>query len=57
MKSKISLYDGCIENNKQYLLEEWDYEKNELTPKDYAPKRQIKYGGNVIIVVMNGKHI
>lgn len=42
MKSKQSLYDWCIENNKQYLLEEWDYEKNELTPKDYAPKRQIK---------------
>lgn len=37
---KKSLYDWCIENGKEYLLKEWDYAKNELTPKDYTPKKQ-----------------
>ena len=25
----------CIENNKQYLLEEWNYNKNKKNPEDY----------------------
>lgn len=30
----------CKQNNKQYLLTEWDYEKNELNPEDYFPKSE-----------------
>ena len=30
-----SLYDYCKQNNKEHLLQEWDYEKNNnVTPKD-----------------------
>lgn len=32
-----SFYEWCIENNKQELLGEWDYEKNiHITPKDLS---------------------
>lgn len=31
-----SLYDWCVENNKQYLIDEWDYKKNQLSPKEVA---------------------
>ena len=38
-----TLYDYCKENNKEYLLNEWDYSKNgNLTPKDvtaYSKKK------------------
>ncbi|MCK2017951.1 zinc-ribbon domain-containing protein [Peribacillus frigoritolerans] len=38
-----SFYDWCIENNKQDLLGEWDYEKNILTtPKDIGYGSQKK---------------
>jgi hypothetical protein len=40
-----SLYDFCKENGKEFLLEEWDYEKNEelgLTPKNIGPKSSKK---------------
>lgn len=30
-----SFYDWCLENNKQYLFDEWDSDRNSLTPKDY----------------------
>ena len=31
----ISLQEYCIENHMEYLLDEWDYEKNgSLTPKN-----------------------
>ena len=30
-----SLYFWCVKNNKEYLLEEWDYERNKyFTPKE-----------------------
>ena len=36
-----SLYDFCIENeDKKYLLDEWDYDKNEKSPKEFT------YGSN-----------
>ena len=32
-----SLYEYCLKNeDKKYVLNEWDYEKNELTPKDIS---------------------
>ena len=46
-KSKIkinSLYCWCIENHKEQLLKEWDYEKNgNVTPKDIAKASNIKF--------------
>lgn len=39
-----SLYDFCIENNRERLLEEWDYEKN----KDIAPKTITKYSSKKV---------
>lgn len=34
---KKSFYDWCIENSKEHLLSEWDYEKNKnLEPKDIS---------------------
>lgn len=30
----------CKQNNKQFLLEEWDYEKNVSNPEDYFPKSE-----------------
>ena len=35
-----SFYDWCIENDRQDVLERWDYETNQLSPKD------INYGTN-----------
>ena len=32
----------CISNQKIYLLEEWDYEKNEIQPTQVMPKTQKK---------------
>lgn len=31
-----SLFDWCHENNTLYLLDEWDYDKNEKTPKEVS---------------------
>ncbi len=37
LKPENSLYNWCIENHKEFLLKEWDYEKNgTITPKDVA---------------------
>lgn len=33
----MNFKEWCIENNKQILLKEWDYEKNELGPSEYSP--------------------
>ncbi|MBD5453934.1 MAG: hypothetical protein HDR30_06450, partial [Lachnospiraceae bacterium] len=30
----------CKQNGKQFLLEEWDYEKNVSNPEDYFPKSE-----------------
>lgn len=35
-KNKKTFYDWCIENNELIYLENWDYEKNAKTPKDYS---------------------
>ena len=37
-KKKMSFYEWCIENNKRYLLKEWNTEKNgNKTPHDFSP--------------------
>lgn len=34
---KNDLYTWCIQNNKQYILEEWDIDSNdELKPEDFT---------------------
>ena len=39
----VSLYDYCKQNNKEYLLQEWDYELNiDLDPKILLPKSNKK---------------
>ena len=39
-----SLYCWCIENHKEKLLEEWDYENNgNVTPKDIAKASNVKF--------------
>ena len=39
-----SLYYWCIENHKEKLLEEWDYENNgNVTPKDIAKASNVKF--------------
>ena len=40
IKGKEDLVTWCKQNNKDYLLTEWDYEKNELEPEDYFPKSE-----------------
>lgn len=37
MKPKRSLYDWCIENNRQDILSEWAKDLNGVTPYDVAP--------------------
>lgn len=34
MSFKMSLYDWCIENNREDILKEWDYTRNIKTPKE-----------------------
>lgn len=36
MALKMSLFDWCMENDKQYLLDEWNYDKNEFLIPDYV---------------------
>lgn len=36
MALKKNLFDWCMENDKQYLLDEWDYDKNEFLIPDYV---------------------
>ena len=36
LKNGKSLYKWCIENNRQDVLDRWDYEKNGCTPKDVS---------------------
>lgn len=44
MEENKSFYDWCIENNHQEILDAWDYEKNEDTPKDLGAKsKKIRY--------------
>lgn len=41
-KSK-SFYDWCVENNKQDLLDRWDYELNKCNPKEVCFGSGVKY--------------
>ena len=41
-KSK-SFYDWCVENNRQDILDRWDYELNECSPKEICYSTHIKY--------------
>ena len=38
-----SLYDWCIENDRQDILELWDYTSNKVSPKDVAYSSNKKY--------------
>ena len=38
-----SLYDWCIENDRQDILELWDYTLNKVSPKDVAYRTHSKY--------------
>lgn len=40
---KKTLYDWCIENNRQDILYYWDYELNDKTPKDIGFSSNKKY--------------
>ena len=43
-----SLYDYCKQNNKEYILQEWDYELNgDITPDMIAPQTHKNIGGDV----------
>ena len=35
-RNRQTFYDWCVNNNKSIYLENWDYEKNKKTPKDYS---------------------
>lgn len=37
---KEDLVTWCKQNNKEYLLDEWDYEKNDLKPEEFFPKSE-----------------
>lgn len=38
-----SLEEYCKENNKEYLLQEWDYDENDFTPSD------VSYGSHKVV--------
>ena len=35
-KSSISLEQWCLQNGKDVLLKEWDYERNDILPSDVS---------------------
>lgn len=35
-RKQVSFYDWCLENNQQIYLDNWDYEINNGSPKDYS---------------------
>ena len=41
-KKHISFRDWCIENDAQYLLDEWDYENNDVTPDEVTSGCDLK---------------
>ena len=44
-KTKETLRQWCLKNNKEYLLDEWDYENNDplsITPDNVSPQKNIK---------------
>jgi hypothetical protein len=42
-KRSKSFYDWCIENGKENYLELWDYDKNNISPKDISHKTKKYY--------------
>lgn len=42
-KEKNNLIKWCVENDKQELLNEWDYEKNIILPSEVAPMSNKKH--------------
>ena len=43
LKNSKSFYDWCVENNKQDVLDRWDYELNGCSPKDICYGTGKKY--------------
>lgn len=43
LKNSKTFEQWCVENNRQDILERWDYELNELTPADITYGTKIKY--------------
>ena len=43
LKNGKSFYDWCIENNRQEILDRWDYELNDCSPKDICYSTHNKY--------------
>lgn len=43
MKINKSFYDWCIENDRQDILDRWDYELNKCSPKDINSNTHKKY--------------
>lgn len=41
-KSSISLYDWCKENKREDLIEEWDFERNKINPKEVSRASKVK---------------
>ena len=41
--STKSFYDWCVENNRQDMLDRWDYELNDCSPKDVCYSSNKKY--------------
>lgn len=43
IRGRITLEEYCKKNNMNYLLDEWDYEKNKILPSE------ISYGSHTIV--------
>jgi hypothetical protein len=61
-KTGKSLYDWCIENDAQYLLDEWNYDKNnelDINPKNisYSSNKRVWWiiNGEEKFLMINGK--
>lgn len=49
-------YDWCIESKNEYLLQEWNYEKNQsVSSHTEHTTSKLKSGGNVCSVDTSGK--
>ena len=42
-KIKQTFYDWCIKNNRQDLLDRWDYSMNNCNPDEIGYSTDIKY--------------
>ena len=43
LKQSKSFYDWCKDNNKEHILDRWDYEKNKCSPKEISYGSSKKY--------------